>query len=138
MRLWAFFSPLMFTYLQIKIQVFSNWNLITNNWQKPNPTWPLIWLQFNVLKMKWFWRFSIVKSKEKLMKNSCICIFLFHSMAYNIQGWLKICNSYLKYSHIQLNLPRDDHHFFYILKMATNINSLQKHSSILTRDDRIQ
>jgi hypothetical protein len=112
-----FFSPLMFTYLQIKIQVLSSWNLITNNWQKPNPTWPLIWLQFNILKMKWFWRFAIVKSKEKFMINSCICIFLFHSMAYN-NKWLKNCNSYLKYSHIQLNLPRDDHHFFYILKIT--------------------
>jgi hypothetical protein len=37
-------------------------------------------------------------------------LFSFHCVA---KGWFKICTSFLVYSQIWINLPRDDHHFGY-------------------------
>jgi hypothetical protein len=40
----------------------------------------------------------------------------FQSVAINIQikGWLKICSSYVVYSQIWLNLPKDHHSFLHL------------------------
>jgi len=55
---------------------------------------------------------------------------LFLECSKNIGQWLKICTSYLVYSQTSLNLPRDDHHFFYMflwmITMTINKNSLRK------------
>jgi hypothetical protein len=69
----------------------------------------------------------------------------------NIEGWLKICTSHIVYSQILLHLPKDDHHFFYmlllmislrqhfkkILQKNTEINSQLTHNRIDTHTYRI-
>jgi len=54
----------------------------------------------------------------------------------NVERWLRICISYLIYSHIGLYLSKDDCHFFYtfvwmIATLATNKSSLKK--KLITR-----
>jgi hypothetical protein len=55
----------------------------------------------------------------KLIKkgeNCQLSTFGFQCLARNMEGWIKkTCISYLVFSRIWLNLPRDDSHFFYIL-----------------------
>jgi hypothetical protein len=63
-------------------------------------------------KIKWFWRFSIVGSEKK--KSSNFCIFCIVCRKKYIERWLKIFISYLVSSHIWLNLPMGDCHFFFI------------------------
>ncbi len=51
-----------------------------------------------------------------------------------IEGWLNICTSFMIYSHIWLNLPYNDCHFFYIFlwmitTFAINKSSQKKHCS---------
>ncbi len=48
------------------------------------------------------------KKGEKKSKNCQISIFGFQCVAMNIKNRLRICAPYLVYSHIWLNLPRDD------------------------------
>jgi hypothetical protein len=59
-------------------------------------------------------RFWVAKSetnkKFKFLSDSYIW---FHCVTKNIEGWLNTYTSYLVYSHIWLNLAKDDHHFFY-------------------------
>jgi hypothetical protein len=45
------------------------------------------------------------KKKEKKNHQNLVCV------AMNMQSWLKICDSYMAYSHIWLNPPIDDCHF---------------------------
>jgi hypothetical protein len=42
------------------------------------------------LKMKWFWRFSIIKCEEKIIVKVKRFLYLFFN-AENMEGWLKIC-----------------------------------------------
>jgi hypothetical protein len=48
------------------------------------------------------------KRGKKKSKNFQISIFGFQCVAMNIKNRLRICAPYLVYSHIWLNLPRDD------------------------------
>jgi hypothetical protein len=45
-----------------------------------------------------------------------IFLYLVSKIAINIEGWLKICPSYLVYNQIWLNFLRDNHHFFSIFQ----------------------
>ncbi len=86
-------------------------------------------LNFKYSKIKRFWRFSTAKSEGKKLSN----FYAWFSMCSQyIEGWLNICTSFLVYSQIRLNIPRHDHHFFYIFlcmiaTLATNKNSLKTH-----------
>ncbi len=81
-------------------------------------------------KFYWFWIFSIPRSEKiKGSKNQQMFILV---CGQTIEGWFKICISYyLIYSHIWLNLLRDNHHFSYsflwmIAALATNKKTLKK------------
>jgi hypothetical protein len=64
----------------------------------------MFFFNWKILKVKWFWKFSISKSEgEKILK-----IARFLCLTKIIEGLLKFCNSYTIYSHIWLHLPRDD------------------------------
>jgi hypothetical protein len=79
-------------------------------------------IKFEKLKMKWLWKVLIARIKGENRKKK--------SQAFKI--WLKmccqkykkmiknICTSYLIYSHIELNLPKDDCHFGYKQKILKN------------------
>jgi hypothetical protein len=69
--------------------------------------------------------------KKKKSKNRQIHICGFHCAAKHIEGWLKICTLFQVCSQIWLNLPKDDHQFFYIFQwvaatLARNTNLWQK------------
>jgi len=60
---------------------------------------------------------------------------VFSVVAKNIEGWLNISASYVVYSQIWLNLPTDDHHFFYIFlwmiaTLATKQGFLKKNTDV--------
>jgi hypothetical protein len=82
--------------------------------------------------MKWLWRFSIARSEGEKSKNFQIFVFGFQCVAKDMEGWLKFCTSYMVYSHIWLNLPKNDGHFFYIfllmiVTLAKNKKPQKKH-----------
>jgi len=56
---------------------------------------------------------EVFQSPQLREKNEKIQIFTFGylCLAKSMEGWLKICNLFLVYRHILLNLPRDNHHF---------------------------
>ncbi len=58
------------------------------------------------------------KKKKKKKKKEKVSMFLYlvSKIAINIEGWLKICPSYLVYNQIWLNFLRDNHHFFSIFQ----------------------
>jgi len=84
------------------------------------------------LKMKWLWRFSIARSEGKNSKIFQISIFGFQCVAKDMEGWFKFDTSYMVYSHIWLNIPKNDCHFFYIfllmiVTLAKKRNPQKKH-----------
>jgi hypothetical protein len=79
-------------------------------------------------KLKWFWRFSTARSEGKIEQKSSNFYIWFSMSAKIIEGQLKFCTSCMVYSHIWLNTPRDESHFFYIfiwmlVTLAKNKNS---------------
>ncbi len=68
-------------------------------------------LNFKNRKRIEFEGFQLLEVRE----NCQIRILGFHCVARNLEKWLKICNLFLICSQIWLNLPKDGHHFFYIL-----------------------
>jgi hypothetical protein len=60
-----------------------------------------------ILKWSDFGDFQLSEVRKKNGKICYIFIFLFQCVARK-NKWVKICISYLVYSHIWLNLPRDD------------------------------
>jgi len=56
--------------------------------------------------------FQLPKVRKKRICQ--IPIFGFQCVTKYIKGWVKIYTSYLAYSQIWLNLPINDHQFFYI------------------------
>jgi hypothetical protein len=67
-------------------------------------------------KMKWFWRFLIARSEQTNNISWQISMVGFHCVAKNIEGWFSNKTSYLVYSQICLNLPKDDCYFLYIFQ----------------------
>jgi hypothetical protein len=64
-------------------------------------------LNFENVKMSWFWRVSIARIEERNNKNCWSSIFGFQCVAINIESWLNI------HSQIWLNLPKVfDHQIF--------------------------
>jgi hypothetical protein len=63
-----------------------------------------------------FFQWQEEKWEKKLFKKfpNCLYFGLQCCSQNNIEGWLNISASYVVYSQIWLNLPMDDHHFFYI------------------------
>ncbi len=66
--------------------------------------------------MKWFWRFLIARSEQTNNISWQISMVGFDCVAKNIEGWFFDKTSYLVYSQICLNLPKDDCHFLYIFQ----------------------
>jgi hypothetical protein len=72
---------------------------------------------------KWNWFFRVPSPElEKKVK----IIFGFQYGAKNIEGWFKICATYLVYSQIWLNPPTENHHFFYIFLWIITTSAAQK------------
>jgi hypothetical protein len=70
-------------------------------------------IKYKKSKIKFFWRFLVVTSLKIKIK-----IIKFQYLICNVQekilkSCLKICTTYLVNSQIRLNLPMDDHHYFY-------------------------
>jgi hypothetical protein len=59
-----------------------------------------------------------------------IYIFILQCVAINIEGWLKICTSYLDYTQIWLNLLNEDGHF---LISSYGWSSFKLHLKLLTK-----
>ncbi len=82
-------------------------------------------------QMKCFLTSSITKGmKKKMVKVSSFLYLVFPCVAQNVERWLNILISYMVYSQIWLNLPKDDCHFFYIFlqmtaSLVTNKNSFK-------------
>jgi hypothetical protein len=83
---------------------------------------------------KWndFGGFQLPEVRGKNSKKFQISIFGFQCVANDREGWLKFCTSYMVYSHIWLNLPKSDCHFFHIFllmiaTLAKNKNPQKKH-----------
>jgi hypothetical protein len=59
---------------------------------------------------------------RKKRRNSQTVLHLVHCSQKTMEGWwLKLCASNLGYSHIWLNLPRVDCHFFYSFLMDESV-----------------
>jgi len=88
-------------------------------------------VKFKFLRKSHFGDFQSRKKWGKTIKNHQIHICGFHCAAKHTEAWIKICASFLVYSQIWLNLPRDDCHFSYISQwmittLASNRNSPKK------------
>jgi hypothetical protein len=74
--------------------------------------------------MKCIWKITMAKSEEYIYVYMYVyiyiyvCVCVIQWVAKNIEAWLKFyISSMIKYSHIWLNLPRSDTHFFYIFHL---------------------
>jgi hypothetical protein len=117
-----FFSVCSFAQFCNVAQDESRFSQILASW-----TWKTIELSHKVLPKKHSWTFktkkwsnlrrvSMARSKKKLSKTIQISTLGFQYIAINIEGWLfKICNSFVVYRQIWLNLPTDDSHFLFLL-----------------------
>ncbi len=79
-------------------------------------------IKIQLFEKEWFWTISANRSGKSNSKNHQIHIFGVHCVAKHTKGWLINFILFLAYSHIWLNLPRDDCHFFYIFQcMVTTL-----------------
>jgi hypothetical protein len=80
-----------------------------------------------ISKMNWFWRFLMARSEKKKIRQ--ISIFGYQIASKSKEGWLlSVCTSYLRCSHIWLNLLRDACHFFFIFQWMIAILATIKNS----------
>jgi len=76
-------------------------------------------------KKQWHHRFSVAISDGKQIKIAIFVYLAFHFVAKIIKRWLNSFTLFLVYSHIWLNLLKDDCHFFDVFRwmiatLATN------------------